>query len=93
MNITKTELPTRPFTVKKFKLECEGNIYYLIQGEHWFHIWATIDVWDTALSSVFIPSIYTKRTNDYMIRLWHAEHPTQEQYYPKGVTVVKRESL
>lgn len=27
MNITKTELPTRPHVVKKFKLECEGKEY------------------------------------------------------------------
>ena len=34
MNITKTELPTRPFTVKKFKLECEGKEYTVIEKQY-----------------------------------------------------------
>lgn len=34
MNITKTELPTRPFTVKKFKLVCEGKEYIVVEEQH-----------------------------------------------------------
>ncbi len=34
MNITKTELPTRPFTVKKFKLEVDEEEYIVIEKQY-----------------------------------------------------------
>lgn len=80
MNITKTELSTKPFTVKKFKLECEGKEYIIIQEQNCSLIESIVygQTWQKAKTEVMIHSHYSPLpTNEELIRLWDKLNPNQ----------------
>jgi len=78
MNITKTELPTRPFTVKKFKLECEGKEYIVVEYQYYSTIESLVygqDWQNSKLELIHNLHYGTRHTHEELIYVWRNTNP------------------